>query len=87
MATNPNTDALIAAGTAIAGTLAPLAGPYGVLAEQLLSQGLTFWTEYQRRKASGELTMADLESAAKKVGEDLDGLRRAIEEAEATPPK
>lgn len=49
----------------------PLAGPYGVAADQLLTAGLAFWSDFQSKKAAGELTMVDLEAAAAKTTVDL----------------
>jgi hypothetical protein len=57
--------------TAAAQALLPVAGPYGVLADQVLTAGLAFWADYQAKKAAGNLTMADLESAAAKASMDL----------------
>jgi cytochrome c556 len=56
---------------AAAQALLPLAGPYGVLADQVLTAGLAFWANFQSQKAAGTLTMADLEAAAAKTSTDL----------------
>lgn len=51
--------------------VAPLTGPYGLIADQLLTAGLAFWADYQAKKAAGVLTMDDLEAAAAKTSTDL----------------
>lgn len=56
---------------AAAQALLPIAGPYGVIADQVLTAGLAFWADFQARKAAGALTMADLEAAASKTTTDL----------------
>lgn len=67
----PVTPTGVQLGTAAAEALLPLAGPYGVLADQVLTAGLAFWADYQAKKAGGTLTMADLEAAAAKTTIDL----------------
>lgn len=56
----------------------PLAGTYGVMADSLLTAGLTYWAEFQAKKASGQLTMDDLNAAAAKTTTDLETLRQAV---------
>lgn len=56
---------------AAAQELLPIAGPYGVIADQVLTAGLAFWADFQAKKAAGGLTMADLETAAAKTTVDL----------------
>lgn len=63
----------------IADAAAPLAGPYGVIADQLLTAGLAFWADYQAKKAAGNLTMADLEAAAAKTSVDLAQLKADVD--------
>lgn len=73
------TNAELIAGTAAA--FLPLAGPYGVLADNLLTAGLGYWANFQAQKAKGALTMADLEAAAAKVNTDLAAFRQAVLDA------
>jgi hypothetical protein len=49
-----------------------------VLADTLLTQGMQFWVDFQAKKATGALTMADLEAAAAKTGADLNQLAADI---------
>lgn len=56
----------------------PLAGPYGAVADNLLTTGLAFWADFQAKKAAGTLTMDDLEGAAAQAGADLDLLKQAM---------
>lgn len=56
----------------------PLAGPYGEMADTLLTTGLSFWAAFQARKAAGTLTMDDLEGAAAQTGADLDLMKQAM---------
>lgn len=65
--------------TAAAQAFLPLAGPYGVAADQLLTAGLAFWSDFQSRKAAGTLTMADLEAAAAKTTVDLAQLKADVD--------
>lgn len=78
---NTGTAALIAGAEAVAGALAPLAGPYVILAETVLTQGLAFWQNFQAQKEAGTLTMADVDAAAAKVGVDLAQLKADIDAA------
>lgn len=57
----------------------PLAGPYGVMADQVLTAGLAFWAEFQAKKSSGTMTMADLEAAAAKTTTDLAQLKADVD--------
>ena len=68
----------VAAGVAAAGALLPLAGPDGMLAAALLSQGLAFWTDYASKMAGGTLTIADAEEAAAKLGTSMQTLAADI---------
>lgn len=64
---------------AAAQSLLPLAGPYGVIADQVLTTGLQFWADFQSKKATGMLTMADLEAAASKTNADLAKLKADVD--------
>lgn len=68
----------VAAGVAAAGALLPLAGPDGMLAAALLSQGLAFWTNYASKMAAGTLTIADAEEAAVKLDTSMQTLAADI---------
>ena len=68
----------VAAGVAAAGALLPLAGPDGMLAATLLSQGLAFWTDYASKMAAGTLTVADAVSAASRLGTSMQALAADI---------
>lgn len=56
----------------------PLAGPYGVLADNLLTAGLGYWANFQAQKTRGQLTMTDLEAAAARVEVDLADFRQSL---------
>lgn len=77
------TDPRLQAGAAVAGALAPLAGPWGLVAGQVLSTGLAFWAEFARKQAAGELTEEDVRDAAAMTTSDLDTLRAEVEAREA----
>ncbi len=49
-----------------------------MLAEQLLTQGLTYWAQFQARKTAGALTQADLDAAGRKLDIDIDQLAADI---------
>lgn len=77
-------DPRLQAGLAVAGSLAPLAGPWGIVAGQVLTTGLAFWAEFARKQAAGELTEADVREAAEMTSVDLDDLRAEVEAREAS---
>lgn len=41
------------------------------LADELITQGLQFWANFQAQKAAGTLTQADLTAAAQKLDVDI----------------
>ena len=71
-------DPTVAASTAIAGALLPLAGADGVLAATLLAQGMAFWSDYAAKMAAGTLTLADAQAAAAGLNTDMSKLAADI---------
>lgn len=57
-----------------------------LLAEQLLTQGLAYWQNFQVQKAAGSLTAADLAAAAAKLDLDIDQLAADIAAQKAATP-
>lgn len=53
------------------------------LADALLSQGLSFWADFQNRKTTGTLTMTDLDEAGTKLDLDIAQLKADIEAQQA----
>ncbi len=78
MTTAQNIQTGIAMAAAAGAALAPLGGPKLILAEQLLTQGLAFWADYQAKKVAGALTMDDLRAAAAQTGADLDAFAKTV---------
>jgi len=48
------------------------------LADELLTQGLTYWQNFQAQKTAGTLTKADLDAAAVKLDIDINQLAADI---------
>lgn len=48
------------------------------LADELLTQGLSYWAQYQASKTAGTLTVDDMAAAAKKLDVDIDQLAADI---------
>lgn len=71
MATQSQTEVNVGMAVAAAGAFAPLAGPWGVLADQVLVAGLQYWTDYAAKKASGSLTVTDVQDAASMANDDV----------------
>lgn len=71
----------VAAGAAIVSSLLPLAGPDGVLAATILSQGMAFWADYAAKMAGGTLTMDDVQGAANALNADMAKLAADIANA------
>ena len=56
------------------------------LADELLQQGLQYWTAFQAQKAAGTLTRDDLTKAAAMLNHDIDQLAADIA-AQQAPTK
>lgn len=83
---NANLDAALAAALAVGGAAAST-NPYVAVGGILLSEGLSFWADFQARQIAGQTTLADLEEAASKISPKLARLRQHVEEAEAAEAK
>jgi hypothetical protein len=74
MRIDPNTQAAINTGEAIANALAPLAGPGGVLADQVLQGIVSIAVSYQNQNAGAIYTMDDLRASLAKTDADIAAL-------------
>ena len=78
----PTTDPRFVAGTAMAESiLASLGSPMGLLASQVLSEGLAFWSSYAGKMAGGVLTADDVRAAAALTQTDMAKLEADIKNA------
>lgn len=51
----------------------------GLLLEQLIAQGIGYWTSLQARKAAGMVTSADVAEALSKLDRDLSQLEQDVD--------
>lgn len=64
---------------ALAGALAPLAGPSGEITASVVNAGIALFNDVQAKQAAGVYTMADLEAAAAKTTVDLAQLKADVD--------
>ena len=78
----PTADPRFVAGAAIAETvLASAGGSLGLVASQVLAQGLAFWSDYAGRMSKGLLTADDVRMAAALTQTDMTKLETDIANA------
>lgn len=80
---DPRAAAVLAGAQAVAGIIAPAAGPFGALAAAALQIGVTYWGTFAKKAADGTLTTADLKEASDMTGGKLDVLEAEVKRREA----